>query len=647
MHDELPGISTDAEYVIEHLPALVAVCHGPDHVFVYANASYHQAVGHRPLLGRPFLEALPELEPQGYGQLLDEVLATGEPRTRHQEAARLARGPAGEVEVAYFDFTVAPLPRQGPPEAVLIQGVEVTESVRARRRADEAQAQLAALLADAPIGLAIFDHDGRFVVLNEEMARINGLSVDDHLGHSVDELLGEMGEGQLEIIRTVLRTGEPARDLRVVGETPADPGVERQWTVNYYPVVVAGRTVAVGATCAEVTHLLRLQSELDEAHRRESEDRFRRAVDNLHDSVAILRPERDDHGRVVDFRIGYVNQSVQEVGGRTADQLVGMTMLQAWPALGVDELMDEYVATFETGVPTVVEAFEYDDVVDGRPVWGVYDLRATRLGDELFVAWRDITDRVRRDRALVDSRVELERQRMAVEVLQGVVQPTDLPERPGFEVATLYLPATDVARVGGDWYDHFELDDGRLVMTIGDVAGHGLAAAQMMGHLRNAARVAALVDPGPLPVVRLLDRVASRDPIGRFATATYLVLDPSTGELCWLSAGHLPFAVQDPSGEWSLSEPCAAPPLGCGIMPESVPVSHSVLPPGGALLFFTDGLVERRTESIDDSLARLLDVLGRVDGPGGAAFCRRVADACLEGWRLDDDVCVLLVRRTA
>ncbi|MFB7835016.1 PP2C family protein-serine/threonine phosphatase [Streptomyces sp. NPDC056056] len=174
---------------------------------------------------------------------------------------------------------------------------------------------------------------------------------------------------------------------------------------------------------------------------------------------------------------------------------------------------------------------------------------------------------------------------------------------PNLEIAGGYLPAGPRALVGGDWFETVRLHFGRSLLVVGDVMGHGLDAAVDMNAYRTALREVAATDLPPHRVLRHLDSVVAEDGARRPATVLLVRVDPARGTATFASAGHLPPAVFGADGSAELVDLPVGPPLGTGVggyEPTTRP-----LRPGDTLLLFTDGLVERRGEDIDDSLARL------------------------------------------
>jgi anti-sigma regulatory factor (Ser/Thr protein kinase)/putative methionine-R-sulfoxide reductase with GAF domain len=230
-------------------------------------------------------------------------------------------------------------------------------------------------------------------------------------------------------------------------------------------------------------------------------------------------------------------------------------------------------------------------------------------------------------------------QRVAM-ILQRSLLPERLVETVGISAAARYVPASD--EVGGDWYDVFELRGGRLGIAIGDVVGHGVRAAALMGQLRTALRAYAQQDNSPGHTLELVDRFVQAMPAFAMATAAYAVLDPDTGDVRLASAGHLPPLVVG-GGNPRIVELTPAAPLGA--FPYSHCTEHPVtLSPGETLVFYTDGLVERPGIPLTQSIDELLDLL---------AESTSVDDLCqlavrtlvpLEGLR--DDVALIAIQNT-
>jgi PAS domain S-box-containing protein len=257
---------------------------------------------------------------------------------------------------------------------------------------------------------------------------------------------------------------------------------------------------------------------------------------------------------------------------------------------------------------------------------------------------QDVTDQRRAEAALRESRDRLEAERRVVEVLQRAIVPERPVSLPGLEVVAAYHPAGDRAQVGGDWYDALALPDGRVVLAVGDVAGHGLDAATLMVRVRSALRAYAVDDPDPSRVLARLDRLIDVEEQGAFVTAVVAVVDPASGDVRWSRAGHPPPVVLQ-AGAASVVDLPGGTPLGVRIGLD-YPSASWRLEPGSVLVLYTDGLVERRDLSIDDGITQLLAALetapADLDGLVGS-----LVDLVRGRGGSDDDLCVLACSRPA
>lgn len=212
--------------------------------------------------------------------------------------------------------------------------------------------------------------------------------------------------------------------------------------------------------------------------------------------------------------------------------------------------------------------------------------------------------------------------------------------------AVRYQPATRPLQVGGDWYDVVDLDDGRIALIVGDCVGHGLTAATVMGQLRSACRALLLEHPGPAAALTALDRFAARLPGARCTTAFCAVLDPDTGELLYSSAGHPPPVMVLPDGTSRLLDDASVTPLGLPfdhIRPEG----RQVMPARATLLLYTDGLVERRRESLDKGIRRAVDVLESHSATGLDDLADAIMTQLAPIHGYQDDVALMLYRQPA
>jgi sigma-B regulation protein RsbU (phosphoserine phosphatase) len=226
--------------------------------------------------------------------------------------------------------------------------------------------------------------------------------------------------------------------------------------------------------------------------------------------------------------------------------------------------------------------------------------------------------------------------------LQRSLAPQQLPLVTGFELAARYVPGSRTG-VGGDWYDVFHLPDGRVGLTMGDVMGHGLRSATVMGRLRSVLRSYALDGEDPDRVLASLDRYIHHFEPMQTATAVYAVLDKNSGTMKIASAGHPSAVLVDPREGARAIEP----PWGVvlGVDPNLQRSSVTVhVPENGLVCLYTDGLLERRDVDFDErtrALHRALEVdLGSVE-----ALAAEVMVRLLGVQEAEDDVALLLVRR--
>ena len=266
--------------------------------------------------------------------------------------------------------------------------------------------------------------------------------------------------------------------------------------------------------------------------------------------------------------------------------------------------------------------------VSGR----TYGERDRQLADEL-------ADRI----ALVleNARLFDEQRRIARTLQLGLLGGAGTGHR-DITLALRYQPGTGSAEIGGDWYDAFDRDDGTLVIAVGDVVGRGLKAATTMAKLRNALRAFALVRDGPGEILHELDRFAQTVEGGVMTTVACAVVDPVTGHCRIAAAGHPPPILVHPDGRADAVMGGRSMPLVGeeGTRPEIA----LELPAGTTLALYSDGVIERRRESIDEGIGRLAQLAGdRFQRPVGV-----MADELLEAMltdEVDDDAALLLLRR--
>lgn len=225
--------------------------------------------------------------------------------------------------------------------------------------------------------------------------------------------------------------------------------------------------------------------------------------------------------------------------------------------------------------------------------------------------------------------------------LQRTMMPTTKPPV-GFAVR--YEPAVSPLEIGGDWYDVLAVGEHQIGIIVGDCVGSGLAAAAVMGQLRSSARVLLINGASP---GRLLDELDSATAViaGAFCTTVFVgLIDTDTGEMTYSSAGHVPALVAVPGAELQILDDATSVPLGVqktGPRPQST----KVLSPSSTLMLYTDGLVERREDLIDNGIQRAGEVLAETIEAPADAVVDAVVDRLAPQGGFDDDVAIVVYRR--
>lgn len=387
-----------------------------------------------------------------------------------------------------------------------------------------------------------------------------------------------------------------------------------------------------------------------------------------------------------DLVIVDVNEAFLRATGLTRDDLVGQGVMDAYPAApdtdGARALEASLRRVLASGKADVMAPQRYDVPVASRP--GAFEelwwstVNTPVLDQDGIVMW--VIHRVEDVTAFVQARRlrnhgeagqltgrkegmeaelyararELQRvneelraahareREIAVTLQEAMLHSPDLARHK--DVAVRYLPAIGSLNVCGDWYDTVDLTEGRFSVAVGDVVGHGLEAATVMGMLRSALSAASRAVAGPAQALEVLGMYA-RSVEGALATTAVTVLvDSPSNLLVYSSAGHPPPVLLHTDDTWELLEKATDPPLGA--RPEHVPrpQAGAAYRRGDTLVLYTDGLIERRGEDIDVSLARLGEAMGGLTGLGPGQF----ADALLarlgvaEGGR--DDIALVVVR---
>jgi PAS domain S-box-containing protein len=572
--------------------------------------------------------------------------------------------------------------------------VETTAERRAAAEAEATEALLDVVFDTAPVGMAFWDRDLRYLRINDAGIEVNGLTREEHLGRHVDEVMtGAFGERIVALLREVLRTGEPVLGLELSGERPGHPGEEHHREVSYYPLPGPdGTVVGVGAVVQDVRARRRLdelrQRLLDREHEaRLDAEAARRRAETIAAAGDALAASLDWEETVAtaagvavpafaDFAVLHLLEptgrlTVAGIAHRDPAHASLMRELnerfgpRLSMAQGVREAMrtGRAVATFDVddaALARVAVGPEHGEglralaprsimvvpVTAGARRLGALLLGQTTSGrrfDEEDVPLAEaVSDRIAL--ALENARLHTERSKIA-QTLQQSLLPPALPALPGIEAAAGYFPAGDANDVGGDFYDLFESEPGLWTVLVGDVAGKGSEAAALTSLARYTLRTASMLDSSPVHNLQLLNEVLLDRDAGT-CTVLYARLAPEAGRLRMVAtaAGHPPpLALRAAGGIDELTPPGTL--LGAVESPK-LASTESLLEPGDVVLFYTDGATDVRVDGgvLGDGALRaeLADCEGCSAEQVVARVSRRVREA--QGGRLDDDLALLALR---
>jgi serine phosphatase RsbU (regulator of sigma subunit) len=294
-----------------------------------------------------------------------------------------------------------------------------------------------------------------------------------------------------------------------------------------------------------------------------------------------------------------------------------------------------------------------DQLAGGGWAMAVLPLAADDVRGLLAVSYARVHTFVEEERALLDTvgvmaaRAFARGRRYDAEhraslAFQRTALPAELPDIGGLTVAARYRAGALRAAVGGDWYDVFDLGDERAALLVGDVVGHGMDAAVAMGRLRTGFRMIAAIRREPGAMVQAVSHQVEAIPNAMCSTVLCAVVHLPTGTVDWCRAGHLPpILLRD--GKAELLDDDGVPPLG--VAPDLRPPVHRlVLVPGDVMILYTDGVIERRHEPIDDGFARLCVVASELSDLDPDDLIDALVEALVPVEEQTDDVAVLVVR---
>lgn len=356
---------------------------------------------------------------------------------------------------------------------------------------------------------------------------------------------------------------------------------------------------------------------------RDSEQRLRLLVERATDAIWVL--DRD-------LRFAEVNPAACALLGYARDELIGTPITALLDAAG-SARWRQLIA----GAGPVRETSEVHHLrrVDGTEMALELSIQATPSGVQAI--GRDVTERRRRE---AERDLLLQREHEIAETLQRSLLPRELPALPRITAAARYQPAAVHAQTGGDWYELISVGPTRVALSVGDVVGKGPQAAAVMGQLRSALAGSLLDGHGPAAALDRLDAFAARTDGAAGTTCACLTLDGETGELRWAVAGHPPPLVVEEGGARFL--PGRGAVLG-GPDRTRYREDTATLRPGASVLLYTDGLVERRDEPIDEGLRRLREAAARAHASAPEQLVAAIGAALLDSGQ-EDDVALLAIR---
>jgi len=510
-----------------------------------------------------------------------------------------------------------------------------------------------AILDGTGAGIGVVDPDLRFLYVNDALAKLNGVPAAEHFGKSIRELLPELDHQPMEAaLRSVLATGNPTL-ITVSGRTPADPSLESRWWVNAYHRLEdsEGAVLGVVGVVLEVTETYRVRQLLDRARTRlalldEAATRIGTTLDveqTCRELARLLVPRLADIAAVEVLDVDGAPGTLPARGSLRLRRVALVTT----PSLGkaakyfgaegtvMTPQASSAVARCITEQRPVISNLPSDQELDAEaPVEGrVERYRELAMHSAIFVpltARRDlvgavilirvgsspafnqddvglVTDLARRAATSINNAKRYTREHQTALALQQALLTEPRPPHDDVECAARYLPTGADVEIGGDWYDTVALPGGKTLLVVGDVMGHGFDAAAAMSEYRSLLRTLALQSDRPEAILAEAQRIVDALGFERVATCVVVVADPAAGTCSFGSAGHMPPLLLRPDGTRELLDLPVGPPLGvCDRHGYRDTVIE--LEPGSVLICYTDGLVERRGEDIEDSLAQLKDV---------------------------------------
>ena len=446
------------------------------------------------------------------------------------------------------------------------------------------------VFTNAPTGISITDWEGRFEQCNPAYATIVGIPADELMGRSFPDLVHPEDRAANMALTAELRRGEiPYFEIENRYRRPDGTVV---WVHKFVSTIAHDDGVP--------THLLAIVTDITERRRydedlRASEERFRATFELAPIGVAHVG---------LDGTFIRVNETLAAITGHEREHLETLR----FPDVTHPDDIDEDLAYVEQLLRGEINRYSMEKRYlrpDGSAVW--VNLTGTLVRDDAgeptyFVA---VVEDVMERRAAREHLARIAETEHEVALrLQQALLPHELASTDTLTVAGRYEPADARLQVGGDWYDSLLLPDGRVLLVVGDVVGHGLDAAAVMGRLRAGLAALTSRESRPSALLTAFDDFA-RGPQGAdFATVCCAVVDPTDGSVLHASAGHPPMLIVDADGATRWLDDATSPPLCHGTgLPRTEGADR--LAPGETIVLYSDGLIERRGRGIVEGLGLL------------------------------------------
>lgn len=641
--DDSGPIRSEPGSLLEHVVVAVFGIDEEDRV-CYWGPGAQNLFGHEAgsVLTRPAAVLFPEPAPgEGPGNaahLAERARALGYWRVRL---------PALHRDGSVFDCGFRVFPMTGATGASVVIGLSSRGDELDRVKTN--LSFLDALFETCPIGLVMLDEELRYVHLNQALADMDGVPLDEHLGRPMADVMITADGGEYQrMLRSVFEEGRTVIGTLVGLRTPGRPDRDQVRSVSFFPLTGAGDTRrGVGGLLLDVTD--REQAILEATAARQRLALLDRAAAGIGTTLDLNTTAQELVDAVVpEFCDACVVELVEWMDETEAfDPALPVATRRIASGTTLPEPAVELVSGLEevtyppgshihqmlsTGRPvcfTVDEDFTTRTVVHQQRALLLLDsgltcilmapliARGTVQGIAMFgrsgarpaFAEQDLGlagELASRAALCLDNARLYGKVRDIALTLQRALLPSAPAAGPYVDISHRYLPGSRGTEVGGDWYDAITLPDDRVALVVGDVMGHGVPAAAAMGRLRITAKTLARHTAEPAALLGELDACAQEAGI-EWATFLYLLYDPRTGRATIANAGHPPPLVRHRDGTVHAVEDVLGVPLGVGGVPyRSIEVD---IPEGAVVALYTDGLVEARGQDIDTGIEALRDQL--------------------------------------